>query len=161
VGELTSGNLAAWVDHVLEHTALPHSALTVEVTESALLEDVPAIRRAFTALRRKGVRIAIDDFGTGYSSLARLEHLPVDIIKLDRAFVTDLGSRRQARAMAGAILSLSRALGVAMVAEGVETEEQAAILLDIGYESGQGYLFGRPMPLRQLRRMVRRGDPTH
>ena len=97
------------------------------------------------------MQVAIDDFGTGYSSLARLQRLPVDIIKLDRAFVTDVDTRPEARAMAAAILQVSSAIGARIVAEGIETEAEAAVLLELGYTAAQGYLFGRPMPIEDFR----------
>jgi diguanylate cyclase (GGDEF)-like protein/PAS domain S-box-containing protein len=150
VRQLVGGGFADWVEEVLERTGLPPCALTVEVTESALLDNVGVIRTAFDRLRSWGVRVAIDDFGTGYSSLARLQHLPVDVIKLDRAFVTQLNVRAEARGMASAILQLSAAIGASTVAEGVETEAEAATLIDLGYTIGQGFLFARPMPIEDL-----------
>ncbi len=150
VRQLVGGGFADWVEEVLERTGLPPCALTVEVTESALLDNVGVIRTAFDRLRSWGVRVAIDDFGTGYSSLARLQHLPVDVIKLDRAFVTQLNVRAEARGMASAILQLSAAIGASTVAEGVETEAEAATLTDLGYTIGQGFLFARPMPIEDL-----------
>ncbi|MFI5286379.1 MAG: EAL domain-containing protein [Candidatus Dormibacteria bacterium] len=102
----------------------------------------------------RGVRIAIDDFGTGFSSLARLQHVPVDVIKLDRAFVIDVAERPEARTMAAAIFELSKAIGASIVAEGIETEAQATTLREIGYEHAQGFLFARPMPLAQLHALL-------
>jgi diguanylate cyclase (GGDEF)-like protein/PAS domain S-box-containing protein len=148
--QLVSGDFSAWLDGVLEYTGLPSAALIVEVTESAVLHDLATVQTAFHRLRRHGVRIAIDDFGTGFSSLARLQRLPVDIIKLDRAFVSDAANLSDAYTMATAIFELSKAIGASIVAEGVETEAQAAALRDIGYESAQGFLFARPMPLAEL-----------
>jgi diguanylate cyclase (GGDEF)-like protein/PAS domain S-box-containing protein len=153
--QLVDGAFAEWVESVLAHTGLPASALVVEVTESALMDDVRSIRSAFDRLRSRGVRVAIDDFGTGYSSLARLQELPVDLIKLDRAFVIDINVRPEARAMAAAILQLSAAIGATSVAEGVETEAEAATLLEIGYTTGQGFLFARPMSITDLTTRVR------
>ncbi len=152
--QLVGGGFAAWVDEALARAGLPPEALTIEVTEGALLDDMGPIRRAFDELRSRGVRVAIDDFGTGFSSLARLQRLPVDVIKLDRAFVTGLDARPEARGMAAAILQLSVAIGASVVAEGVETEAEAAALLDLGYTVGQGYLFARPMPIGDLTTLV-------
>jgi diguanylate cyclase (GGDEF)-like protein/PAS domain S-box-containing protein len=150
-----AGNLfARWVEDVLARTGLPAKALVIEVTETALMDDIGLIRSAFDHLRSQGVKVAIDDFGTGYSSLARLQRLPVDVIKLDRAFVTDVDTRAEARSMAAAILHVSAAIGARIVAEGVETEAEAATLLDIGYTVGQGYLFARPMPIEALSAFV-------
>jgi diguanylate cyclase (GGDEF)-like protein/PAS domain S-box-containing protein len=148
--QLIGGGFTEWVDGVLERTGLSPRALTIEVTESALLDNISPIRVAFDRLRCRGVRVAIDDFGTGYSSLARLQHLPVDVIKLDRAFVAGVDVRAEARGMAAAILQLSDAIGAAIVAEGVETEAEAATLLDLGYTAAQGYLFARPMSIGDL-----------
>ena len=142
---------AEWLEGVLSRTGLPPSALIVEVTESALMDDVAPIRVALNRLRSQGVRVAVDDFGTGYSSLARLQDLPFDMIKLDRAFVANVGVRPQARRMAAAILQMSAAIGAAIVAEGVETQTEADTLLDLGYEMAQGYLLARPMPIEELR----------
>jgi diguanylate cyclase (GGDEF)-like protein/PAS domain S-box-containing protein len=148
--QLLGGGFADWVEEVLQRTALPPFALTVEVTESAFMEDIGPVRTAFDRLRSRGVRVSIDDFGTGYSSLARLQRLPVDVIKLDRAFVTGLDVRPEARRMAGAILELSVAIGASIVAEGVETEAEAGTLHDLGYTTAQGYVFARPMPIEEL-----------
>jgi EAL domain-containing protein (putative c-di-GMP-specific phosphodiesterase class I) len=151
VRQLVGDLFAAWVEDVLARTRLAPGALVVEVTETALMDDIGLVRSAFHRLRTDGVQVAIDDFGTGYSSLARLQGLPVDIIKLDRAFVTDIDRRPEARAMAAAILQVSGAIGARIVAEGIETEAEAAVLLDLGYAAAQGYLFGRPMPIEQFR----------
>ena len=151
VRQLVGDLFAARVEDVLARTRLEPSALVVEVTETALMDNIGPVRSAFHRLRAHGVRVAIDDFGTGYSSLARLQGLPVDIIKLDRAFVTDVDTRAEARAMAAAILQVSGAIGAQIVAEGIETEAEAAVLLDLGYSAAQGYLFGRPMPIDALR----------
>ena len=152
--QLVSGDFSAWLDGVLAQTGLPPTALTIEVTESAVLHDLTTVQTAFDRIRSRGVRIAIDDFGTGFSSLARLQRLPVDIIKLDRDFVRDLGEQPGAHTMATAIFELSKAIGASIVAEGVETEAQAATLRDIGYESAQGFLFARPMPLAELHALL-------
>jgi len=148
--QLIGGGFAEWVEEVLASTGLPPCALTIEVTESALMDNIAPIRTAFDRLRSRGVKVSIDDFGTGYSSLARLQQLPVDVIKLDRTFVADVDVRAEARGMASAILHLSAAIGAGVVAEGVETEAEAATLLDIGYTAAQGYLFARPMSLADL-----------
>lgn len=150
VRQLVAGRFAEWVEEVLERSGMPAGALTVEVTESALMDDISSIRVAFHRLRARGVRVSIDDFGTGYSSLSRLQDLPIDVIKLDRAFVTDVDKRAEGRAMATAILQLSTAIGASIIAEGVETEAEAATLADIGYTTAQGFLFARPMPIADL-----------
>jgi EAL domain-containing protein (putative c-di-GMP-specific phosphodiesterase class I) len=157
VRQFSGGRFAEWVECVLDRTGLPPSALTVEVTEGAFMDDITMIRAALQRLRSLGVRVAIDDFGTGYSSLARLEVLPVDMIKLDRAFVTEIDVRSEARGMAAAILQISGAIGADIVAEGIETEAEAATLRDLGYKLGQGYLLARPMPIEALTARLRDG----
>ena len=150
IRQLAGGGFAEWLEELLAHTGLAPNTLTVEVTESVLMDEIAPIRRAFDLVRAIGVKVAIDDFGTGYSSLARLQNLPVDVIKLDRAFVADLDVRCEARAMATAILHLSAAVGADMIAEGVETEAEASTLIDLGYSVAQGYLFAKPMPIEDL-----------
>jgi diguanylate cyclase (GGDEF)-like protein/PAS domain S-box-containing protein len=158
VRQLIGDLFAGWVEDVLVQTGLAPAALVVEVTESALMDDIGLARSAFHRLRAQGVKVSIDDFGTGYSSLARLQGLPVDVIKLDRAFVTNLDKRPEARAMAAAILQVSCAIGAQIVAEGIETEDEATALADIGYTVAQGYLFGRPMPIASLRACLGAGE---
>ena len=159
IRQLAEGRFAEWLAELIDVTELPASRLTVEVTETVLMDEVGPIRKAFDKVRHLGVKVAIDDFGTGYSSLARLQRLPVDIIKLDRAFVTDIDTRREARDMATAILHLSSAVGADMIAEGVETEAEAATLIDLGYSVAQGYLFAQPMPIEDLALLLRTGEP--
>ena len=114
------------------------------------MEDIPHIRATFERLRSAGMKVALDDFRTGYSSLARLSRTPVDVIKLDRAFVTDIDTRVEARHMAAAILGSNTAIGPTMIAEGIETEAEAATLRDIGCVLGQGFLYARPMSIADL-----------
>jgi EAL domain-containing protein (putative c-di-GMP-specific phosphodiesterase class I) len=154
--QLVSAQFAEQVEEILEHTGLEPKALMVEVTEGALNYDFAPVRAAFEQLRARGVRVAIDDFGTGFSSLARLQGLPVDVIKLDRAFVTDVDTRPEARGMAAAILQLGMAVGADVIAEGVETEGEAATLLALGYMLGQGFLFARPMSIGALIQLLAR-----
>lgn len=158
--QLVGGGFAEWVEETLELTGLPPTALVIEVTESALMDDIAVTRAAFDSLRSRGVQVGIDDFGTGYSSLARLLRLPVDVIKLDRAFVTDIDARAEARGMAAAVLQLSAAIGAETVAEGVETEAEAATLRDLGYTRGQGFLFAAADCVDNLTARLRAARPT-
>ncbi len=121
----------------------PWTGLTLEITESALLQDLPHVVASLSALRERGVRIAIDDFGTGYSSFARLATLPVDVLKIDRAFVSEV-TTDEGRAVVRAIVSLAEAYRLDVVAEGVETLEQLDELIALGVPKLQGYLLGRP-----------------
>ncbi len=106
-----------------------------------------------TALKSHGLSFALDDFGTGYSSLSYLKHLPLDQLKIDRAFVQDILKDVASASIAQTVISLGRAMGLSVIAEGVETEEQRAFLTDLGTHSFQGYLFSRPLPLEEFERV--------
>ena len=134
--------------HFLEHLRLDWGdedwhLLTLEITESALLEDLTHVLASLTTVRALGARVSIDDFGTGYSSFARLATLPVDVLKIDQAFVRDL-DRPGGVAVVRAIVTLAQAYGLDIIAEGVETREQLRILVELGVPKLQGYLLGRP-----------------
>jgi diguanylate cyclase (GGDEF)-like protein len=129
---------------ILRGTGLAARRLTLEITEGLLLEDACAVGPTLEALRRLGVRIALDDFGTGYSSLAYLRRFPIDRLKIDRSFIGGLHRDPEANAITIAILGMAGALDLPVVAEGIETEEQAWALHDLGCGFGQGYLFARP-----------------
>jgi diguanylate cyclase (GGDEF)-like protein len=158
VRELESPSLVDDLQAELDRTGVDPSSLVIELTESALMRDVTSMSVRLTTLRSLGVRIAIDDFGTGYSSLARLRWLPIDILKIDRSFVDELDSDRLSRAMAATVLQLADALGLEVVAEGVERDAQRTVLLDLGCRVGQGYLFGRPLPLPEMTALLLRGQ---
>jgi EAL domain-containing protein (putative c-di-GMP-specific phosphodiesterase class I) len=129
----------------------PARQLTLEITEGVLVRDVDAVTTRLSRLRGIGVRIAIDDVGTGYSSLSYLRRLPVDSVKIDRSFVNDLVAGGTATTLVSSIIELARSLHLEVVAEGVETEAQAAILRDLRCTSAQGYLYARPLPASHLR----------
>jgi diguanylate cyclase (GGDEF)-like protein len=135
---------------------LPASALCIEITESLLVENLSAIADTLTTLRGFGVRIAIDDFGTGYSSLAYLRRLPVDEIKIDRQFISNLGQDRSDDSLVAAILAMANSLGYTSVAEGVETDLQLSRLIELGCEHAQGFAFATPSPAEELPEMVER-----
>ncbi|GEO83928.1 MULTISPECIES: EAL domain-containing protein [Alphaproteobacteria] len=132
----------------------PHR-LVVEITEATLLHDNPQIRTILDEFHRFGCRIALDDFGTGYSSLSYLNRFPVDIVKIDQSFIRSLSAeepelRHKSRMLVEGITAISHKMECSVVAEGVETEEQRDILRQFGVDRGQGYLFARPQPIRQL-----------
>ncbi len=120
--------------------------MCLEITESAMMDDAVVTMRTLERLRELGVRIAVDDFGTGYSSLAYLSRFPVDVLKIDRSFVAGLGERDQSRAIVASIVELGHALGLEVVAEGVETDEQLLLLREVGCDLAQGFLLARPQP---------------
>jgi PAS domain S-box-containing protein len=124
--------------------------LTIEITESALLVDLPRAQSVANELKAMHCRLALDDFGTGYSSLKHLQALPFDELKVDRSFVSSMTESRESRKIVAAVVGLGRSLGLTTVAEGVETQEQANMLLWLGCDFGQGYLYSKPVPAEQL-----------
>ena len=138
------------VREALEDSGLPARALVLEITESLLVHDVEQAARRLDSLKRLGVRLAVDDFGTGYSSLSYLSRLPVDILKVDKAFVAGIDADSSAGRLAGAVLALARSLDLETIAEGVETPEQADALIAQGCTLLQGFLYARPVPAAVL-----------
>ncbi|SOD71239.1 diguanylate cyclase/phosphodiesterase [Jatrophihabitans sp. GAS493] len=151
--ELKSTDYAANVAAVLASTGLPPSALVIEVTESTFDADHPHVISVLHDLRQLGVGIAIDDFGTGYSSLNRLDHLPANVLKIDRSFVAAIPVTGAEVPILKAIVALADALGLRIIAEGVETLHQAEVLAGLGCSHAQGYYFGRPHPDQQATRV--------
>jgi EAL domain-containing protein (putative c-di-GMP-specific phosphodiesterase class I) len=134
---------------ILGETGLDPRRLTLEITESALI-DLEAASAVLTAISKLGVRLALDDFGTGYSALSYLAELPFDIVKVDQSFVSGMGESERVESLLSGILGLCRSLGLLAVAEGVETEAQLERLRRLGCPEGQGYLFARPMILAEF-----------
>ena len=139
----------------LGKTALPPTALTIEITETFLLQDLALSRRHIERLAAKGVRIALDDFGTGYSNLRALMHLPIQTVKLDRSLICDVAKDGRVAKLVASMLHAARALGVRIVAEGVEEEAQAIFLRAAGCDRMQGYFFARPMPAAEMETALR------
>jgi len=133
---------------MLSERGLAPSDLVVEITEGTLIDDHPATRRTIGEIHRLGVRLSVDDFGTGYSSLSYLRRLPIHELKLDRSFVSDLETDVTAQALSRAVVQIGNSLGLIVVAEGVETEAQMALLAGQGYQVAQGYRISRPMDPR-------------
>lgn len=134
------------VAEVLEDTGLCPEALELELTESAVMRNVEESARRMKQLRALGVSLAVDDFGTGYSSLSYLSRLPLNVLKIDRSFVTNLHRDSSALPVVRAITSLAHNLGLTTIAEGIETQEECGLLRDLGCQEGQGYLIARPLP---------------
>jgi diguanylate cyclase (GGDEF)-like protein len=144
-----------FVEHLqatLAKSNIPPARFTCEITESVAMEDTSATKHTFERLRQLGVHVSIDDFGTGHSSLASLKNLPAAELKIDRAFVTDLETSEHARYIANTIVQMAHALNMRVVAEGVETNQQRDLLVGMGCDELQGYLFSRPMPAQELAR---------
>ena len=142
-----------------EAAAFPLTRVVIEITESALVENLEHAHSISMELKAHGCRLALDDFGTGYSSLLHLQSLPFDELKVDRSFVGSMTERRESRKIVSAVVGLGQSLGLETIAEGVETQEQAEMLLLLGCEMGQGWLFGKPVPAEQLREATIAREP--
>ncbi|HEV2075990.1 MAG TPA: EAL domain-containing protein, partial [Thermoleophilaceae bacterium] len=148
--QLAQPGLVEEVGAVLRETGLPPESLTLEITESVVMQDTEATLERLQTLKRAGVRLAVDDFGTGYSSLRYLRRFPIDTLKIDKVFVEDLGKSGEEPALAQAILELGRNFGMQVVAEGVETADQVERLLALGCAYGQGFHFAGPTDPERL-----------
>ena len=148
-----------FVDEVRAIAGAGDSGLDLEITESVLMENLDGNIAKLREVSAMGVKIAIDDFGTGYSSLAYLAKLPVTAIKIDRAFVNDMASGPESLAIISSIIALGHALERSVVAEGVETEEQANLLKLLRCDEWQGYLYSKPVPFEALTALLRQSIP--
>ncbi|MDH3461059.1 MAG: EAL domain-containing protein, partial [Burkholderiaceae bacterium] len=150
-------NLVHQVGALLKCYDVDAKLLQIEATESIMMTDVVTTMKTLTQLRELGVKLSIDDFGTGYSSLSYLRRFPIDQLKIDRSFVIDMVGNADAAAIAGAIVSLGTSLGLELVAEGVETQQQACLLRDMGCRMMQGYYFARPVPADEIAALLSNG----
>jgi diguanylate cyclase (GGDEF)-like protein len=150
VHQMREEDLVERIGKALARHRIDPSQLLCEITESVAMEDIKAMQHAFEGLARIGVFLSIDDFGTGYSSLSYLRQLPAKQLKIDRSFVSDIEHSGDARAIVSAVVQLAHALGLRVVAEGVETDGQRAILMDLRCDELQGFFFARPMPADAL-----------
>jgi diguanylate cyclase (GGDEF)-like protein len=158
--QLATGELLGQVRAAIDRHRIPPQALELEVTESLLVGDASQACDQLSELRRWGVSIALDDFGTGYSSMATLRQLPIDVMKVDRSFVVDLGIDDGAMAVTCAIIAMARSLHLRLVAEGIETECQAQVLRSMGVDELQGYLYSKPVPPEAFVRLPGLPQPT-
>jgi predicted signal transduction protein with EAL and GGDEF domain len=152
--QLADGWLAQRIVKTLQETGFPAERLVIEITESSLFADIDLARAIVSSLKNQGIRIALDDFGTGFSSLAHLRSLPFDIIKIDRAFVTNIHAKRESTAIVRAVTTLAQALHVPVCVEGIENEESYHTVVRLGCEIGQGWYFGKPMPAYEARDLL-------
>ena len=152
--QFTHGDLVGLVHSILLETGLTPDRLELEITEGVLIEDFDRGLSLLRRLKALGVRISMDDFGSGYSSLSYLQAFPFDKIKIDRAFVINLGRNPQSAAIVRAVIDLGHGLEMSIVAEGVETEAQLAFLAEEGCDAVQGYLIGRQAPIGQFAALV-------
>jgi diguanylate cyclase (GGDEF)-like protein/PAS domain S-box-containing protein len=154
VRQMLAPDIAGMIEGVLERTGARPGSVCLELTESVFMEDVDYFARTLSSLKALGVQLAIDDFGTGYSSLSYLKRFPVDAVKVDRAFVDGLGTDPHHSALVAAIIAMADALGLEVIAEGVETGDQLAGLRKLGCQQAQGFYLARPMPAADLTTFV-------
>jgi EAL domain-containing protein (putative c-di-GMP-specific phosphodiesterase class I) len=147
------------IGEILQETGLPHQALELEITETMALLHSGGPVSVLEDLRRKGTRVAVDDFGIGYSSLSYLRELPIDTVKLDSSFIRELGRRREDSKIVGAVIQLAHGLGMEVVAEGVEEEEQMVILEMLYCDKMQGFLFSRPLEPADFEKLMDAAEP--
>jgi diguanylate cyclase (GGDEF)-like protein len=143
--QLDTDQLIADVEHALGDSGLEPAALTIEITETTLMRNIEETARRLTAIKALGVRIAIDDFGTGYSSLAHLQRFPVDALKIDRSFISQLTRNEEGETLIHTLVQLGKALSLETFAEGIEQQQELSLLQDEDCDRGQGFLFARPL----------------
>ncbi|MCF7980811.1 MAG: EAL domain-containing protein, partial [Pseudomonadales bacterium] len=151
--QLDNGDIVERVAATIIETGLPPELLELEITESTIMENAEKVIVTLDQLKTMGIKLAVDDFGTGYSSLSYLKRFPIDLLKIDRAFVSDITTNKVDADIVTTIIALSHSLNVKVIAEGVETEEQKALLAREGCDSMQGYLFGKPVPPDEFERL--------
>jgi diguanylate cyclase (GGDEF)-like protein len=143
--QLDTDQLIADIEEALQRSSLEPTALTIEITETTLMRNAEETARRLTAIKQLGVRIAIDDFGTGYSSLAHLQRFPVDALKIDRSFISGLRHNQEGETLIRTLVQLGKALSIETFAEGIEQQQELSLLRDEDCDTGQGFLFARPL----------------
>ena len=146
--------LPAQIEAAVRFSGFPLSRVQLEITESAIIDDISAARATVNRLKALGMQVILDDFGTGFSSLTRLQALPFDKIKIDGSFIRSMRESRESRKIVSAIIGLGQSLGMSIVAEGIETHSQLRMLTHLGCNLGQGYLFSRPMPAGEVPALI-------
>ena len=149
------------IDSCIKEFGVDPSHLELEVTESLLIEDIDLTIERMNTLRQRGLRFALDDFGTGYASLSYLKLLPLNKLKIDQSFVRDVLTDANDEAIVSTIIALGQSLDLAVIAEGVETAEQAALLEKFGCHVYQGYYFGKPAPVAEWQQRISQSRLTH
>lgn len=155
--QLQQNDFVETIDRILTQSHLRPENLKLEITESMLMSDIDDVAFKLASLKEQGIHLALDDFGTGYSSLATLTSFPIDTLKVDRSFLSQLESSRNAKAVVAAIVGLANAMGQDVTCEGVETAEQLKIVRDLGCRNAQGYLFSKPIGGREIEALFAAG----
>jgi len=158
--QLLNGDILDVVTGALARTGLDPTMLTLEITESTLIDDAVSAQALLRELRALGLNLALDDFGTGYSSLTYLRAFPINILKIDKSFIGAIGTRRQDAAIVAAVIALAHNLDLRVVAEGVETHEQLTVLRNMHCPYMQGYLFSPPTPIDRVTDLVEGPTPA-
>ena len=148
--QLLSENLLKFIDNILSETEISPSTISLEITENSLIENVKQSKHILKKLKEKGISISLDDFGTGYSSLNYLREFSIDYIKIDKSFVSNIHTNSKNASIVTAIISMAHSMDIRVIAEGIETKEQAYLLRKNGCDCGQGFLFSKPVPPEKL-----------
>jgi EAL domain-containing protein (putative c-di-GMP-specific phosphodiesterase class I) len=161
--QFNHGNVKHDFIAALAHHNIAPALVELEITESSMLGEQVAVDAQLNALRELGIRLLIDDFGTGYSSLSQLQRLDMDVLKIDQAFTAELGKTEEGEVFYRAIVSMAHALGMTVVAEGVETQAQIAILRMLSCDEVQGFLISKPVPANEMTTLMRKRSlqPMH
>jgi EAL domain-containing protein (putative c-di-GMP-specific phosphodiesterase class I) len=153
--QLDTDQLVTDIEGALSQSGLDPGALTIEITETTLMRNVADTARRLKAVKGLGVRIAIDDFGTGYSSLAHLQRFPVDALKIDRSFILGLQHNQEGETLIHTLVQLGKSLSIETFAEGIEQQQELSLLRDENCDSGQGFLFARPLDVEATEAFLR------
>lgn len=153
-------NFIQMLETIMQTTDMPPQMLELEITETMLMEHLDTAVEILNLIRSKGIRISIDDFGTGYSSMKYLRNLPVDVMKIDKIFVDNICYDNKDKEITNAMVGLGTKLGLEVIAEGIESVEQMHILKKIGCDTGQGYLFSKPVPFNELKKFIKSDDAS-
>ena len=157
-GQFQHPEMVSYLARLLKETGLLPSSLCLEITESVAMVDAPSATTTLQELEGLGVRLAIDDFGTGYSSLSYLKRFPVDYLKIDRSFVDGLGQEAEDTVIVSGTISLAHNLGLEVIAEGVEREEQLALLREMRCDQAQGHYFSKPLSSEAAGELLAKGS---
>jgi EAL domain-containing protein (putative c-di-GMP-specific phosphodiesterase class I) len=158
--QLDTDELVGDIAHALSHSGLEPAALTIEITETTLMRNIEETARRLAEIKQLGVGIAVDDFGTGYSSLAHLQRFPVDALKIDRSFISGLTHNQEGETLLRTLVQLGKALSIKTFAEGIEQQRELSLLKDENCDSGQGFLFARPLDVAATEAFLQQWSPN-
>lgn len=154
--QLKRGNFLSTLDNIMEASGIKGESLEIEITESSLMDMPEKIKPLLASIKSRNIKISLDDFGTGYSSLSYLSQYPIDVLKIDRSFISDISTNKQSAAIAQAIMAMGHSLGITLIAEGIENAQQRDFLHAEGCQVGQGYYYGKPVPVTEATKLLQR-----